>query len=88
MTLRKFAFIGALVACPSVVLAQHAGSMEDQVACTPDVYRLCSSLIPDEDAIVGCLTRNKQNLSAACKQVFSRPAPKKEPSLNPDSDED
>ena len=84
MTFRKFAFIGALVACPSVALAQHAGSMEDQVACTPDVYRLCSSLIPDEDAIVGCLTRNRQSLSPACKQVFSRPYPKKEP----DSDED
>ena len=49
--------------------------MEDQMACTPDVYRLCASSIPDEDAIVACLTKHKTTLSPACSKVFSRPDP-------------
>ena len=51
----------------------HGGSMEDQIACTPDVYRLCSQYIPDEDTITACLQRNLVNLSAACHKVFTRP---------------
>ena len=86
MTFKTLAFIGALSAVPSIAVAQHAGSMDDQVACTPDVYRLCSSLIPDEDAITQCLAQNKPKLSPACKQVFSRPARAKQP--DPDSDDD
>ena len=52
---------------------QHRGSADDQAACTPDVYRLCSEYIPDEDDIVACLTRKKAQLSPACHEVFSRP---------------
>ena len=61
-------------ALPGAAFA-HEGSMEDQMACTPDVYRLCASKIPDEDAIVACLSHNKASLSAACGKVFSRPEP-------------
>ena len=66
--------IGLSLATPSAVFA-HDGSLEDQMACTPDVYRLCASHIPDEDAIVACLTQHKASLSAACGKVFSRPDP-------------
>ena len=52
---------------------QHRGSADDQIACTPDVYRLCSEYIPDEDDIVACLTRKKEQLSPGCHAVFSRP---------------
>ncbi|UDL95263.1 cysteine rich repeat-containing protein [Lichenihabitans sp. PAMC28606] len=76
MILKTLTFVGALVlVCPTLALAQHQGSMEDQLACTPDVYRLCSSMIPDEDKIVACLERNKPTLSAACQKVFSAPNP-------------
>jgi hypothetical protein len=61
----------AIMAQPAA--AQGRGSMEDQMACTPDVYRLCSSYVPDEDAIVACLKRNVNVLSRACHQVFTRP---------------
>lgn len=47
--------------------------MDDQMACTPDVYRLCAGDIPDEDAITACLKRHRPQLSAGCKAVFSRP---------------
>lgn len=63
------------VGLPCIAYAEHGGSMEDQMACTPDVYRLCASQIPDEDAIVACLTQHKALLSAACGKVFSRPDP-------------
>ncbi|WP_245501012.1 hypothetical protein [Lichenibacterium minor] len=71
----------ALAAPATAFAQQHGGSAEDQLACTPDVYRLCASNIPDEDAITACLRQNKSQLSAGCKAVFSRPdtaaAPKK-----------
>ena len=71
-----------LLALPLPAMAQHRGSMEDQMACTPDVYKLCSQNIPDEDAITACLRQHKAQLSAGCKAVFSRPdtaaAPKKD----------
>jgi hypothetical protein len=47
--------------------------MEDQMACTPDVYRLCSQYIPDEGAITSCLRQRVANLSPACQKVFTRP---------------
>ena len=58
-----------------VALAGDRGSMEDQLACTPDVYRLCSSLIPDEDAITACLRQKVNSLSPACHKVFTDPLP-------------
>ncbi len=65
-----------LFATPCAATA-HGGSVEDQIACTPDVYRLCSQFIPDEDSIVACLEKRKSQLSPACHQVFSRPPEKK-----------
>ena len=69
--------IASLALMTSVpAFAEHAGSMDDQIACTPDVYRLCAAQIPNEDAIVACLQRNKPVLSAACQKVFSDPPAK------------
>ena len=62
------------VALPAGAFAQDRGSADDQLACTPDVYRLCSGFIPDEDAITTCLMQHKPQLSAGCRAVFSRPA--------------
>ncbi len=49
------------------------GSAEQRSACTPDVFRLCSAQIPNVDAIVACLKREKSNLSPDCKAVFDVP---------------
>ena len=60
------------VAAADGALAQ--GSADDQEACKPDVFRLCSSQIPNVDAIVACLRTNEPNLNPACHQVmFPRP---------------
>jgi hypothetical protein len=51
--------------------SQDRGTAEEQKACTPDVFRLCSTYIPDEKQIVACLKQNKDKLSPACRKVFS-----------------
>ncbi len=73
-----------LAGCASALAAQDRGSYGDQIACTPDVYRLCSQYIPDEDNIVACLTQRKAQLSPGCKAVFSRPD---DPKKNNNDDE-
>jgi hypothetical protein len=45
---------------------------EQKRACTPDVYRLCASEIPNVRAITACLRRQKASLSDACRAVFER----------------
>lgn len=48
------------------------GSYEEQQACTPDVFRLCSAYIPDVSNIINCLKDKKRSLSVACKTVMDR----------------
>ncbi|WP_027551979.1 hypothetical protein [Bradyrhizobium sp. Cp5.3] len=49
---------------------EYRGTMEQQMACTPDVWRLCSDQIPDRNRIVACLQQNTPQLSSACRAVF------------------
>jgi hypothetical protein len=58
--------------CPSAGYAagREVGTEEQRVACTPDVFRLCSSEIPNVDHILVCMTVKKASLSPACKAVF------------------
>jgi hypothetical protein len=49
----------------------HRGTQDEQRACTPDVFRLCSAAIPNERRIVACLKSNRTRLSPACRKVFS-----------------
>lgn len=62
----------ALTLCSTAGLA--LGTDEQRAACTPDVFRLCSAQIPNVDAIVACLKRQKTNLSPGCQAVFNAPA--------------
>ena len=48
----------------------YAYTMEQQQACTPDAFRLCSSEIPDIDRITACLIRNRSQLSPQCRAFF------------------
>jgi hypothetical protein len=49
------------------------GTAEQRVACTPDVFRLCSSEIPNVGLIISCMTAKKASLSQACRSVFETP---------------
>src|ERR1700741_4000577 len=46
------------------------GTLEQRLACTPDVLRLCSAFIPDADQITICLREKDAELSDACRMAF------------------
>jgi hypothetical protein len=68
--------VAALIALAlggGAALAQ--GTMAQQDACRPDVFRLCGSYIPDVGQIIACLHGKEARLSEACHQVmFAEPA--------------
>jgi len=49
---------------------EYRGTFEQQLACTPDVFRLCGEYIPDANRIVACLRQNTPQLSGPCRAVF------------------
>ena len=49
---------------------ENRGTMEQQMACTPDVWRLCFDQIPDVGRITACLRQNTPQLSDGCRAVF------------------
>ncbi len=52
----------------------RAYTAEQQQACSPDAFRLCSAEIPDIDRVTACMVRNKSQLSPQCR-AFYRPGP-------------
>ena len=60
---------GMLMPC-AVHAEEYRGTWEQQMACTPYVWRLCGDQIPDVNRIVACLQRNTPNLSGSCRAVF------------------
>ena len=52
----------------------RAYTAEQQQACSPDAFRLCSAEIPDIDRVTACMVRNKSQLSPQCRAFF-RPGP-------------
>ena len=66
----------SLVLAASSTPSFAIGSAEQRAACTPDVFRLCSSAIPNVDRIVACLKQQKSNLSKPCQAVMNSPVAK------------
>ena len=77
---------------------EYRGTLQQQLACTPDVLRLCGEQIPDTNRIVACLRQNTPQLSGGCRAVFESnasaqqqaapqsPLPQQQPSQNRRSD--
>jgi hypothetical protein len=61
--------IGFVIQTPAFS-QEYRGTMEQQMACTPDVFRLCGAQIPDANRIVACLQQNTPQLSEPCRAVF------------------
>ncbi|CAN7510298.1 hypothetical protein LJR220_004614 [Bradyrhizobium sp. LjRoot220] len=73
--------IGSVGALQSTASAQeYRGTWEQQMACTPDVWRLCSDQVPDVSRIVACLRTNTPQLSNNCRAVFESQANAQQPS--------
>lgn len=57
---------------PRLVSARdQAPTAEEKEACMEDVFRLCSSHIPDPTAITACLRSRQASLSQQCRYVIS-----------------
>ena len=54
--------------------AQAFTEEEQQRLCTGDVFRLCSSEIPNRGRIIACMMHKRAQLSAECRSVFGKPA--------------
>jgi hypothetical protein len=55
-------------ASPGPAFSQR--TLEQCLACTPDVLRLCSAFIPNADEITICLREKNAELSDACRTAF------------------
>jgi hypothetical protein len=54
------------------------GTLEQRLACTPDVLRLCGAFIPNADEITTCLRVKNAELSDACRaavEAGTKPLP-------------
>jgi hypothetical protein len=66
----QFAFAIGLAIAAAPAWSQNRGTLEQQMACTPDVFRLCGPEIPDVGRITACLRQNTSQLSGPCRAVF------------------
>ena len=71
---------GAIVPASS---QEYRGTWEQQMACTPDVWRLCSDQVPDVNRIVACLRQNTPQLSNNCRAVFETNAEQQQANRGP-----
>ena len=62
---------------------EYRGTWEQQMACTPDVWRLCSDEVPDVSRIVACLRQNTPQLSSNCRAVFESSAEQQQANRGP-----
>src|SRR5216683_5575770 len=75
---------GCGIAVQNLAVSQeNRGTMEQQMACTPDVWRFCGDQIPDVNRIVACLRQNTPQLSGGCRAVFESNANAPEPQAVP-----
>ena len=67
--------LALLIAATGAASSQeYRGTWEQQMACTPDVWRLCGDQVPDVSRIVACLRQNTPQLSNGCRAVFESQA--------------
>src|SRR3569833_480055 len=76
---RVFMSLGLAIACGIAVQdaassKEYRGTWQQQMACTSDVWRLCSAHVPNVTRIVACLRRNSAQLSGGCRAVIEHRA--------------
>jgi hypothetical protein len=70
---------GTVAATMPAMSEEYRGTWEQQMACTPDVWRLCGDQVPDVNRIVACLRQNTPQLSNGCRAVFESNAQQQAP---------
>lgn len=64
--------LAILLAEMSVAFAQgsHAGTTQEQQACSRDASRFCRKQLGDDGAVQQCLQQHRRNLTSVCQKVF------------------
>jgi hypothetical protein len=75
--------IGGILVQSAASAEEYRGTFEQQMACTPDVWRLCFDQIPDVNRITACLRQNTPQLSGPCRAVFESNASVQQPPAVP-----
>lgn len=60
----------AAMTANGMALAQHAGTSQEQSACSRDASRFCRKDLGNDGAVQQCLQINRPSLSRSCKKVF------------------
>ena len=72
--LKRLAVVAlVLMASDAGTLAQGSGADRDQIACEPDVHRLCEEVFPDVERVATCLVTKRQQLSTPCATALAHP---------------
>jgi hypothetical protein len=73
--IRNLMLMTSMTLCLTMLpAASRAFTQEDQRRyCMGDVFRLCSSEIPNVELITACMKRQRANLSEGCRRVFGKP---------------
>ena len=53
-----------------LAFAQHAGTPQEQNACSRDASRFCRKEMGNDNAVQSCLQQHRSRLSASCRKVF------------------
>jgi hypothetical protein len=73
MKLLKTAFVLFGLALPVNAYCETLGGIEisaaEKQACTPDIVRLCSEVLPDVSRVLGCMQSKRSQMSPACTKV-------------------
>ena len=65
--------LAMLLSLSTEAFAQHAGTADDEKACTRDVQRFCRKLMDQGDFVVlACLKENRTSLHPICRDVLIR----------------
>jgi hypothetical protein len=59
-----------LVSSVPFAVAQHAGTPQEQNACTRDASRFCRRELGNDNAVQSCLQQHRSRLSAPCRKVY------------------
>ena len=73
---RRVHFAVGMALCSALWASSAQAFTEDDQKrlCSGDVFRLCSSEIPDRERIIVCMRHKRAQLSEGCRSVFGKPA--------------
>jgi hypothetical protein len=72
MALKSILLLAALGLFSTAAARAEEGTYAQRMACMSDAFRLCSSEIPNADAVKACMIAKKAKLSTACLATWPK----------------